>query len=517
MNTRNLYAIIALILGIPLAIFLGLSVVQDQVGTVLWIVGIGFFLLCVGLGKHIWILIPATLGMKGTISCLPGSPAPWYLMTAIVLGFTVLRIAIRRQKIEFRWTGMETAILLVAFTILQAFIRNPTGLSMLGGEYAGGKPYFVFGVAMIAFLLVGTADADMKSWCFGVGAYIIFSLFDGILASLSVLSPQFSMILIRYYSNVNLDAVMTVNYYVDISEMRLSELGQVGSVLGLIATTFWRPVAALDFRKPWRALIAGFAVLLILLSGFRSAIVRLGVNFIYGSVLRRKPIDVLAVFMVGLLFLVGIVGAGLTKKLPYGAQRALSFLPIEVRSDVRHAAEGSKDLRIDMWKQVLSTDRYISNKILGDGFQISSSEQAARDAWTSGDARMRQSMTKEQMHLESGSYHGFHVETIRFTGVVGLIAATAVLIVFAVFASRCIKYFRGNRHWGFVLFVCMPFLIHPWWYWAVFGSYKAYFPILIAWAGMVKLLSMLRQRQIADEARAVDLEDGETSSVAPNQ
>jgi hypothetical protein len=155
------------------------------------------------------------------------------------------------------------------------------------------------------------------------------------------------------------------------------------------------------------------------------------------------------------------------------------------------------------------------------GFQISAAEDAARRAFVAGDQRMRSATNKLEMHLATGSYHGFHIETIRFTGVVGLLAATAALIVFAVYAMRNIRHFRDDQHWGQVLFICMPFLIHPWWYWLIFGSYQTGFPKLIVQVGMLGLLESIRRRQaaafpkpVSDDALGEDpAESGEPSEA----
>ncbi|MEM1083906.1 MAG: hypothetical protein AAGI48_07260 [Verrucomicrobiota bacterium] len=503
---RNISAILVLVVALPIALILGSAAAQDQVETAAVIMGVLFLVTCLVLGKHIWLLIPWSLALRGDINFLPGSPAPWHLMTATVLGFTLLRVATRQQHLKFRWTGLETVLFLVALTIFQAFARNPTGFALLGGAYAGGKPYILFGVALTAFTLVGMADADLKSWKWAVLGYILFGLMDGLLATASVLSPSLSSIVIRFYSNVSLDAAMG-QQIAGIGDSRLHQLGQIGGILALVATSFWRPVAAIDLRKPWRAAIAGGGILISMLSGSRGLIARVVVMFITGSLIRRKPLDVFVVGVAGMVLLAGVIGANLVRELPYGAQRALSFLPVEVRADVRTDATGSSEGRFEVWKLALGTDRYISNKLLGDGFQLSASEQAARMAFIMGDVRMRKMMSKTDIYLASGSYHGFHVETIRFTGVVGLIAATAALITLAVFAARCIRYFEGRDCWGYVIFLCMPFLIHPWWYWLVFGSYKTEFPRVLAVAGMIKLLWMIKGREEAAASEVVEVAD----------
>lgn len=492
MDSSKIKALVVFILGMCFAVYLGLAAATAQKEVLAWVGG-GFFLItCLLLGRHIWILIPATLGMQGGLNFVPGSPAPWHLMTAAVGGVTLLRIATRQQRLQIRWTGMETALLLVALTILQTFLRNPTGLAILGGDVTGGKPYFVFGIALIAFVLVGTADADLRSWRWAVIAYIGFTFADACIASASGLSPDFARAAIRVYSNVSFVASQSLDYSADTSNVRITELGAFGSLLGPIACSFWRPIAALDLRKPWRAAIALFAVISVLFGGFRSGAIRLFVNFVVGSLVRRKPLDVVVIGVLGAVIIAIVTFSVPTTSLPYSVQRVLSIVPgAKVRTDIVKNAEDSNEFRFNMWKLALTTDRYIKNKLLGDGFQYSAAEMRARTGMMYGDYRSAGGMTTEEMFMATGSYHGFHAETIRFTGVIGLIAATAALIVFAVFASRCIRYYRDRPSWGFVLFICIPFLIHPYWHWLVFGEYRSQFPVLIATAGMLKLLHQI--------------------------
>jgi hypothetical protein len=500
---KKITTLVVFLLAMFVALYLGIAAATSLTEVLAWVGGAIFLIICLRLGRNIWILIPATLGMQGYFNFIPGSPAPWHLMTAVVGGFTLLRIATRQQRLHLRWTGMETALLLVALTILQAFFRNPIGLSILGGDVSGGKPYFVYGVAFIAYLLISTADTDMSGWRWAITALIVLTFVDITINIISGFSPDFARLVIRIYSNVSFTAANEIRYTVDASEKRITEFGALGIFLGTIASTMWRPLAALDIRKPWRAVAAIGALTATVLGGFRGAAARLFVDFSLGSLLRRKPLDVLVVGCIGVVMTAILLIAVPTTTLPFSVQRLLTILPgVEVRSEIAKDAEGSNEFRFEMWRQALTTDRYISNKLLGDGFQYSSSEMRARTAVMYGDFRGTGGMTTEEMFMATGSYHGFHAETIRFTGVVGLIAATATLIVFAVFASRCIRFYRDQAGWGLVLFFCMPFLIHPFWYWLVFGEYRNDFAVLIASAGMIKLLYALALRQDAEQKAA---------------
>jgi len=107
------------------------------------------------------------------------------------------------------------------------------------------------------------------------------------------------------------------------------------------------------------------------------------------------------------------------------------------------------------------------------------------------------------------------VETIRFTGVLGLLAATFALLVFAVYAWKAIKLHRGNELWGYVIFICMPVVINPFWYWLVFGSYRSGYPELIAMAGMVKAIYQIGlSRSVVSEQNAPDHREQTTRKTA---
>jgi hypothetical protein len=99
--------------------------------------------------------------------------------------------------------------------------------------------------------------------------------------------------------------------------------------------------------------------------------------------------------------------------------------------------------------------------------------------------------------LAKGSYHGFHVEAIRFTGAFGLLMALVSMGIFFRYSLKLIHHFRGRPEWGYVLFICVPYLIHPFYYMLIFGSYKNVFPVILAMAGMLKILDNIRVRELA--------------------
>lgn len=505
MNTRNITVLAVLVAGLPLAVWLGVSIAQEQVKTVAWIAGALFLVTCLALGRHIWILIPASLGFKGMINILPGGPEPWHLMTAVVGCFTLLRILSRRQPLRYQWTFMDTALLLVGVTIFQAFVRNPTGLSILGGELAGGKVYFMFGVAFVAVVLLGMAEVDRRGIVWAALLLAAGTFVDGLIGTASQISPAFGLLVLPYYAGIDLQVAVTQDYTAALEESRLYYLGTVGGVLSLVACTYWRPVAALDLTKPWRALTALCGVVTSLLSGYRQQIAYLMLNFLLGSIIRKKPLDAILVMGLGLVVVGGVAVLVPPQMLPYAVQRIFTVIPGYKANDrATIDAEGSMNGRFEMWQEVLKGNKYIGNKLLGDGFGFSEKERAMQHAFRFGDARARKAMTKVDMYLASGMLHGFHVETIRCTGVVGLAAATIALFAMMALALKQIRYFRRDGYglvMGSAFFLALPFLYKPFYYWLIFGSYQVEFPVLIATAGLLRMLDRIRKNELATSGR----------------
>jgi hypothetical protein len=488
MDSTKLKLLAFLVLASFFAIYLGVAAASAQYEAIAWVTGGAFLGVCLMLGKNVWILIPSTLALQGGVNLLPGMIPPWVFMTVSAGAFFMVRVATGRQRLSFKWTWMETALLLIAITILQAMVRNPVGLRAFGGETAGGKPYFLFAFAFAAYYLINASQPTIKSWRWAVILFMVFGIGDGLIQAVSAIIPEFAQVVGQIYSNVSFDEAMGQGIGYDIGERRFGFLMQIGSILGLITCSFWRPISAANPFKPWRGFVAGLAVSCLFLSGFRSGVAALFFRFCVGSAIRRKGLDVIIVSVMGVLVAVAITGSGNANRLPFGVQRVLTVLPVSLELDERAVsqAENSSQDRFDMWSIVLKSDRYIQNKILGDGFQFSASEiNAMAQANIKGSSFSNISFVERS--LEVGNYHGFHVETIRFTGIIGLIAATFALFVFAHFAWRTIKFHRNSKIWGYVIFICMPFMIYPYWYWVVFGSFRADFPQLIAMAAMVKV------------------------------
>lgn len=490
MEGNKIKAILILVVAASFSVYLGVSAATAKFQAIAWVSGFAALAIVLALGNKIWVLIPLGLSLQGSLNFLPGSPPPWAVGTAAAMGMLAVRFALRRPDFTWRFTLLDAAVLLQLAAVGQAYLRNPTGLMMLGGDMAGGKPYFVFGLAVLAYFCIATARPDLKTirtvLMVSIGLYAL----DGLLSTISDRSPFIASTVLPVYSNVNLGVALGGESGMDYSEVRGGGgFAQLGRAMVLPCFCLVRPIQCINPLRPFLFAIVLVGCLLVLLSGFRSGIAYLAVVFAVSAFIRRRGFDVAVVSLLGLFALALVLMSGQVRSLPFGVQRILSVLPVDVESAARVDAENSTEWRVEMWKMALGTDRYIDNKLLGDGFTMSAREMRAIMDAAAGYSNYMDS--SQEQALAKGSYHGFHVETIRFTGYFGL--ACALVLMFAAFgvARRCLRQFRGDPFFPWVVFLSMNFLIFPFWSMLVFGAYRAEFPQFIAMAGLLKMVENL--------------------------
>jgi hypothetical protein len=501
MDSSKLKVIIITTLALCCALYLGIAAATAQTEAIAWVVGTLGLVIIHGLGKHVWVLIPISLALLGNISFIPGSPSMWWLVTIACASITTMRFLMRKTDFMIRFTWIDFAILLQVLAVGQAYMRNPTGLAILGGDVIGGKPYFTYGFAFVAYLLISITRTDLKVVKLVVIFTILMSFIDGGILFASIFLPAFAANVIPFYSGVSYIAATSGTESTDADEGRIVGAKLIGEAMGMAAFTLFRPITTLNPLKFIPFALMACSISLIMVSGFRSLIFKLATVAIVSSLIRRKPVDVLIGGALAFFALVLLVTTQSAARLPFGAQRILSELPFDVGVESRAAvdADKSSDWRFEMWRLALTTDRYIQNKLLGDGFGYRSDElRAALDSLAGDNRRSAQGQGTQEAMMAKGSYHGFHVEAIRMTGILGLLCALVGMGIFLRYAWIQIQYFRGRPEWGYVLFICVPFLIYPFYLMLVFGQYKQEFAGILVASAMIKILDNIRIREIAE-------------------
>ena len=228
---------------------------------------------------------------------------------------------------------------------------------------------------------------------------------------------------------------------------------------------------------------------MIFLSGFRNAFV-LGVLSTYISTLFREKIEGFFKISFIMIFIVlsGIVISFTSVKLPLTFQRTLSFLPGNWDSVAVQDADDSTQWRIEMWQLALSSDKYIHNKILGDGFGYLRSDYEREMDIVTGKAQLSQLDAKQEIFLLDGDYHSGPVGSIRFVGIVGLLLFLPLLFHMLLMAVRTIKKATGSGFEFCAYFYCIPIILAPFVFLFVFGDYRKDLVTTLFSVGMMKMI-----------------------------
>jgi hypothetical protein len=175
--------------------------------------------------------------------------------------------------------------------------------------------------------------------------------------------------------------------------------------------------------------------------------------------------------------------------LPPNIQRSLTFLPGTWEQRYKDDAAGSTEWRIEIWREVLLTDRWIQNKWLGDGIGFSAAELSSQMATRKG---VRTGISgfdafRENI-LSSGDYHSGPVSTIRVIGYIGLLFFLLAQIRLAVHAHRQILRCRGTEWLPLALFVGIPIVWGPVFFIFIFGDFKTGAASFLLALSMIRLL-----------------------------
>lgn len=494
MDSSKIKIVIIVVSAAFFSVYLGVAAATAQLEAIAWVLGLAGLIAVLAMGKHIWVFIPIGAVLEGGINAIPGSPQPWWLATVIAAGMLTLRFVMRSKDFIFRFTWMDFAILLQVVAVGQSWIRNPAGFSLFGGDSVGGKQNIIFMMASIGYVLMSVVKTDLVMVKRVVMGMIVFSVLGGLVYVLTEASPNLAVAVLPFWSGANYSTgvAATGGVAAGLETSRFVSAVLLSKALGRATICLYIPLSLLNPLHFFRFSAFMLALALAMVSGFRSEMAMFAILFVVATLVRRRPLDLVIASFGGALLLCLLLFSGQVNKLPFGAQRILAALSIEVDAGAKDSGDDSSEWRFEMWREALRSDRYIKNKLLGDGLGYSAAEQRATDAAMEGDQRSLGGMSSQEMMMVRGIFHGFHVETIRCTGIFGLALALIGMGIFFRTALRMINYYRGRPEWMYVLYLCIPFLIHPFYKMLIWGAYRADFPLVLVGAGMLKVLDNIR-------------------------
>jgi hypothetical protein len=310
---------------------------------------------------------------------------------------------------------LDFFVILNLVNLVTVFLRNPVGVDWLGSEKVGGRPYFDICIAFVAFWLLSRAPADVVAARIMPIVLLVGSAFTSLGSLLLNFFPASGRFLGLIYSNVRAHPTRQPAAMMAQDQIgRKPELAGVGQSGLQVLCAYFRPITLVSPLHPLRILGSILFLIAILYSGFRSALVTVAVYMVISAYYRKTLRDIVVFGLIGML-LISVMAAGNNRifTLPASVQRTLSFLPGKWDDVATRDARGSTAWRWEMWRLALTEDKWIQNKLLGDGFGLTKYDLSVVQS-------LRSFSDSQENFLLIGQYHSGPISTIRYVGMVGL-------------------------------------------------------------------------------------------------
>lgn len=452
LNARSIQSIIALAIGMFLAIWLGLALVTNQFETLVKFAGAALLLSAAYLGQRVWLMFIFFTSMNVMLYRWAGTVEIGQL---IFITFALLLFLMRRLRFKVNITELEVWAMLIIACIMQAYMRHPVGLNIFGAGNVGGRPYVALGLSIISSAILSTLIVPPKELKWALGISVAGSLF-GIPLQVA-----------RYGSLANMSGGE-----VQIEGSRIPTFAAIGKLSAQWLTSRLSPLRACIHPLWLVVLLASLAFSAA--SGYRNAVADVGFIFLAGILYHGGFKSFFASMIMGAFGLTLLALININFPLPGNIQRALSPLPGAWEERYLKGGDQSTEWRVEMWKEALFTDRWISDKLLGDGIGVSAEQLDRQVNLRGGGGVSAGGLTEQQVTmLELGSYHSGPVHSVRMVGYVGLTILLLAMSRLAVHAHRQIVRCKGTEWFPVALFFGIPLITQPFFFVFVFGEFNS--------------------------------------------
>lgn len=488
-DSRSITGIIIFAGILLFAAWLGVSIVTDQLKTLMYIAAGGTLIICALLGRKIWLIIPFASALNFSLM-IPGNPDTLLLAQALFLGFCVLLFLLRRLPLRIQFTEMEFWILVLCICVGQVYLRNPVGLNIFGGASVGARPYAIFGATLLTSLILCNLRVPISDLKWLLRLQIIGGLLNFFMLTVGHFVPRLGV----WYGAADLPGAggeEDLDYGSNRAN-RIGFLGEISNNIALWISSFKSPIRAC-FHPVWAPFVL-LSFAFAALSGFRNEIATVGLTYLVGIAYRGGFPSVAIASFALFLGVVMLALLNLALPLPANIQRSLSFLPGTWEETHVKDAEGSTEWRVAMWKEALLTDNWIQNKWLGDGLGMTREELTYISSFGAGftsaqsQAKTSALSLQQEFMMASNNYHSGPVSTIRAIGYFGLCILILAQIRLAFHAHRLIKRARNTEWLPLTLMISIPLIILPFFWIFIYGSFGGGIAALLTGIAMIRLL-----------------------------
>lgn len=506
----QLTVVLVSLIGLGLALYMGRGLGQGNIAPAAIIIGgLAAMAVYLTLGKNAWMLMVFCWPLGGKISVLPLPFSVHDLGVFAAFAAFLASMIFKKRQNKPLVEKIDVLLWINAAWLGIAFLRNPVGVSAIGSGRVGGQPYWGVILGILAFfilrqVIVGPKMGDKVPLLMFGGTFIVSAL--GVLttyvpALVPFIAPFYSGIAVNTYLQKE---VQGTEADTTLGETRLTPVAGLGNLGVLYAVTRWKPSTLYSILNPGRMLLFLSSFVAIFLGGFRSGLLSAMAMFAISSFVQEKGAGFIKNMVIGIVALIVLSVASLAGvPLPGTVQRAISWMPIFWGTEAEQSANTSTEWRQTMWKIALTSDKYIKNKFLGDGFGFASSELDVMRAAAWGGGGYQGQDAQIEAYMIQGQFHSGPVTTIRVVGYVGLFLYLPLLIAVAFYAWDLAKITKGTPFQFPALFMAVGAIYGPFDYIFIFGSYADSVPSLFFGLGVMKMikLSYLKWSQSNENAQ----------------
>lgn len=473
-ESRSIQSILIVVVVTVVAAWLGVAVVTNQSETLLKVAAAVGFIICVFLGRRIWLLMVFLVAMNVPLIRGVGTVD---IGQAVFLGFTGVIFLMRRLPFQFKFGELEIWMMLVAFMVIQVYLRHPVGLNIFGSGAVGGRPYFALGTAWLTGIVMSALIVPPSELKWAMRLTIV-----GL-----IVGPVFTTLRMRLglgAGPAGIDASTGGS-----GAGRVAIFGYLAPAIARVVGSFVSPLRAC-VQPVWAPLVF-LSLAFAAASGYRNVVASVGIYYLIAIAYRGGFMSLMVAGLSATCGLGALALFNLAVPLPANWQRALSPFPGTWEERHVQAADLSTEWRIEMWKEALFTDFWIQNKLFGDGLGFSSRELTMMQAMDSGQAfeSLGSGLSAQQETMMiTGGYHSGPVQTIRTVGYVGLIVLMLAMIRVAVHGHREVLRCRGTEWYPLALFMVIPSVALPFVFTFVFGEFKTAASHVFFSYGMISLM-----------------------------
>jgi hypothetical protein len=487
MDSSKIKLIFIVVMAMIAALYLGVSAATAQFEAIAWVVGGVTLCTCLLMGRNIWLLIPFLGSMQLTLM-IPGRPSSMLFAQALVITFTVLLLLSRKIQFKLQITEMESWMLLLTLCVIQVYVRNPVGVSLFGGDQVGGRPYVLYVMAFITAFILASVLVTPKSLWLALKLSILGSLCNFAVGLVSWFWAPFG----QYFGMANSLAISSnTQTVVDADQAgRIEFLRSIANTLAVLVSSFRNPLLAV-FNMRFAPLVIT-SLIFAAGSGYRNVVASVGLSYLVGVIYRGGLSSLIGSMLLGVVGVASLAVINIAVPLPANLQRAMAFLPGTWDERYVLDTKSSSDWRFEMWEEVLTTDRWIENKMLGDGLGFSSKELQWQSQMLGKNRTNSVGVSGFDQGREfvmiNGDYHSGPVSAIRTVGYVGLFIMLLAQLRIMMHAHRLVLRFKGSDYFPLVLYFCIPIIWFPVFFIFIFGGFQGDAIAILLNAGMIRLL-----------------------------